>query len=72
MLLAAAEKQHCDGARHGDLSTMHLGSRGPDDPPFRTTPAIVYTTTKVKPYAELRPSDVPMGVDPDDLATDLG
>lgn len=34
-------------------------------------PAIVYTTERVKPYAELRPSDVPPGLDPDDFATDL-
>jgi hypothetical protein len=33
-------------------------------------PAIVYTTVKVKPLAELRPSDVPRGLDSDDLATD--
>ena len=33
-------------------------------------PVIVYTTAKVKPLAELRPSDVPRGLDPDDMATD--
>jgi hypothetical protein len=33
-------------------------------------PAIIYTIAKVKPLAELRPSDVPMGMDPYDLATD--
>jgi len=33
-------------------------------------PVIVYTLKKVKPLAELRPSDVPRGLDPDDLATD--
>lgn len=34
-------------------------------------PAIEYSMERVKPLAELRPSDVPHGVDPDDLATDL-
>lgn len=34
-------------------------------------PAIVYTMDRIKPLAELRPSDVPCGVDPDDLATDM-
>lgn len=59
-LLAVADQQYCDGYRHGDESTMFVGG-----------PAIVYTTKRVKPLAELRASDVPMGMDPDDLATDL-
>ncbi len=37
----------------------------------RHEPAIVYTVERVKPLAELRPSDVPPGMDSDDLATDL-
>lgn len=35
-------------------------------------PAIVYTMERVKPLAEIRASDVPLGMDPDDLATDTG
>lgn len=34
------------------------------------SPAILYTTPRIKPLAELRPSDVPRGVDPYDMATD--
>lgn len=65
MLTDTASKQFCDGYRHGDLSTMHIGTR-------EGGPAIVYTTRRVKPLAELRPSDIPHGMDPDDFATDLG
>jgi hypothetical protein len=37
----------------------------------RQEPVIAYTFEPVKPLAELRPSDVPRGMDSDDLATDL-
>jgi hypothetical protein len=74
MLTEAAKGLYCDGYRHGDESTMHIGTRNSDDPPFRSThlirePAIVYTTNWGKPSAKLRPSAAPRGLD--DLATDL-
>jgi len=34
-------------------------------------PIINYTFERVKPLAELRPSDVPRGLDPYDFATDF-
>lgn len=33
-------------------------------------PAIIYTFPKTKKYSELRPSDVPRGLSPDDVAKD--
>jgi hypothetical protein len=57
-LVTAADRQYCDGYRHGDESTM-----------FGHTPVIDYTTERVKPLADLRASDVPRGIDPDDLVT---
>lgn len=66
MLTEAAKGQLCDGYRHGDLSTMHIGTR-------EKGPAIVYTTERVKTSTELRPSDVPRGMDPDDFTpSELG
>ena len=37
----------------------------------QTQPAVVYEIPRIKPLAELRASDVPMGMDPYDLATDF-
>jgi hypothetical protein len=34
-------------------------------------PAVVYEIHRIKPLAQLRASDVPMGMDPYDLATDF-
>ena len=34
-------------------------------------PAVVYEVQRIKPLAQLRASDVPMGMDPYDLATDF-
>lgn len=60
ILLEAVERQRCDGYRHGDASTMFLGTKG--------EPAITYTFERTKKLSELRASDVPRGMDPDDMA----
>lgn len=40
MLTEASNGQYCDGYRHGDESTMHIGTRNHDEEPFRTTASI--------------------------------
>lgn len=63
LLTDASKGQYCDGYRHGDESSMHIGTRNAMDAPF-------YTTQRIKPLKDLRASDVPRGLDPDDFTTD--
>lgn len=57
--------------REGGITQVRESFALPKVPASRHEPIINYTVQRVKPLAELRPSDIPHGMDSDDLATDL-